>query len=38
MDGLLEELRYDDRTNPIKLTVVHPFIVNTGHINKPRIR
>ncbi|CAG0916841.1 unnamed protein product [Notodromas monacha] len=38
MDGLLEELRYDDKTNPIKLTVVHPFIVNTGHINKPRIR
>jgi hypothetical protein len=34
-NGLLEELCYNNQTNPIKVTVVHPFIVNTGNINKP---
>ncbi|KAK7076214.1 hypothetical protein SK128_023566 [Halocaridina rubra] len=38
MDGLSEELRYAGRHPDIKITCVHPFVVDTGLAKKPRIR
>ncbi|XP_068248031.1 retinol dehydrogenase 10-like [Palaemon carinicauda] len=38
MDGLHEELRYAGRHPDIKFTCVHPFVVDTGLAQKPRIR
>ena len=38
MEGLKEELRYGNRYPNIKLTVVHPFVVDTGLAKKPKAR
>lgn len=38
MEGLTEELRYAGRHINIRLTCVHPFIIDTGMAKKPRIR
>ncbi|KAF2357513.1 Short-chain dehydrogenase/reductase SDR [Trinorchestia longiramus] len=38
MDGLRQELRYNSAPSGIQLTVVHPFIIDTGLAHKPAIR
>ncbi|XP_066966662.1 estradiol 17-beta-dehydrogenase 11-like [Macrobrachium rosenbergii] len=38
MDGLSEELRYAGRHPNIRFTCIHPFVVDTGLAQKPRIR
>ncbi|KAA0202900.1 hypothetical protein HAZT_HAZT011920 [Hyalella azteca] len=38
MEGLKEELRFDNRYPGIKLTTVHPFVVETGLAKSYRIR
>lgn len=38
MQGLAEELEEDPRRPKIHLTTVHPFIVDTGQVQRPRLR
>ncbi|XP_065343589.1 17-beta-hydroxysteroid dehydrogenase 13-like [Cloeon dipterum] len=38
MQALEEELQEDARKPKIHLTTVHPFIVNTGQVQRPRLR
>ncbi|CAL4079381.1 unnamed protein product [Meganyctiphanes norvegica] len=38
MEGLVEEMRYGGRNTNIKFTTIHPFTIDTGLAQKPRIR